>query len=464
MNINNFNKKTPIGNNDNHDKTRQSMGGDKNYMPLSHLTPFSQNYTILVRITKKPMELKTYSNQKGQGKILNFNVIDRDNSEMQITAFNEIADRVFSEIEENKVYEIRGGQVKINDKKFSSLKSEYRIILDMNAQVVEANDNGAIKDIHFDFIPIDQIGQLPVNSLIDVIGYVSEISEKSNIKTKNGEMIIRRMKVADSSETQIDVSLWREQANRDDIKQGSIVALKSFKVSEYQGKNLNSVDDSVIKVDPSLHETNEIRCFLNNFTGKLKNLQGLNNENSKGYSDIVANLKTVIDAFDQYDDKSMPIFKVKGVITTFKNDERNYYAGCPECKKKVMEDTYGYACSSESCGKKMDKPTYYYSFSIRVKDYTNEFWIDVFGNLAEKITKINCEDYKNLIIESDQMKLNNLISDIEYQQMYFIVKPKIQTYNNQQKKRLSAYRIELIDKGNEGRKLADELVSIMNKI
>ena len=62
------------------------------------------------------------------------------------------------------------------------------------------------------------------------------------------------------------------------------------------------------------------------------------------------------------------------------------------------------------------------------------------------------------------MKLNNLISDIEYQQMYFIVKPKIQTYNNQQKKRLSAYRIELIDKGNEGRKLADELVSIMNKI
>jgi replication factor A1 len=440
-----------------------NSSNDKVYMPLSNLTPFSQNFTILVRITKRPTELKTYSNQKGQGKILNFNIIDKDNTEMQITAFNDVAEKVHKEIEENKVYEIRGGQVKINDKKFSTLKSEYRLILDAASQISEVNDNGSIKDCHFDFVSIDRIAELPTNCLVDVIGYVTEASEKSTVKTKNGEMGIRRMKIADSSETQIDVSLWRDLANIEDIKQGVIIAFKNLRVGEYQGKNLNSLDDTVVKIDPNLDEANEIRCFLNNFSGKLKSLQGSSSE-ARAHSDITANLKTVIDAFDQYDDKSMPVFRVKCYVTNFKNEERNFYPGCPECKRKSIEETYGYICSSDACGKKFDKPTYYYSFSVRVKDYSSEYWVDVFGNLAEKITKMNSEDYRNLILEGDNTKLNNLISEVEHQQLYFSLKPKIQTYNNQQKKRLSAYRIDLIDKSNESRRLADEFISILSKI
>ncbi len=77
---------------------------------------------------------------------------------------------------------------------------------------------------------------------------------------------------------------------------------------------------------------------------------------------------------------------------------------------------------------------------------------------------MNSEDYRNLILEGDNTKLNNLISEVEHQQLYFSLKPKIQTYNNQQKKRLSAYRIDLIDKSNESRRLADEFISILSKI
>ena len=160
----------------------------------------------------------------------------------------------------------------------------------------------------------------------------------------------------------------------------------------------------------------------------------------------------------------MPLFKLKCFIINFKHEEKNYYSGCPECKKKVIEDTYGYACSSDSCGKKMEKPAYIFCFSIRVQDYTSEYWLDVFGNSGEKILKMNCEDYKNLIAESDQVKLNNVINEVEHRQMYFYVKPKVTTYNNQQKKRLSVFRIDLIDTENESRKLADELLTILNKI
>ena len=223
------------------------------------------------------------------------------------------------------------------------------------------------------------------------------------------------------------------------------------------------MDFTSIKINPNIPEADSLRHFINNFVGKPKTLQGSSTE-SQLSREVVADLKTVLDSFDQYDNKTMPLYKVKGYISSFKNDERNYYAGCSECKKKVTEDTYGYICPSEICGKKMEKPTYYYSFSMRIKDQTCEFWVDFFGNLGEKILKMNCNEYRELLIEGDQDKLSNFTNQIESQQLFFIIKPKLQTFNNQQKKRLSAYRLEQVDKSVESRKLADEILSILDKI
>jgi hypothetical protein len=42
-------------------------------------------------------------------------------------------------------------------------------------------------------------------------------------------------------------------------------------------------------------------------------------------------------------------FKVSGYISRMMNDEKMFYLSCPECRKKVIEETVGYRC--ENCNK-----------------------------------------------------------------------------------------------------------------
>jgi hypothetical protein len=53
-----------------------SAGNDDQYMPISAINSFSQDWRIKARIVKMP-PIRTYKNAKGDGKILNIDLIDR---------------------------------------------------------------------------------------------------------------------------------------------------------------------------------------------------------------------------------------------------------------------------------------------------------------------------------------------------------------------------------------------------
>lgn len=42
-------------------------------------------------------------------------------------------------------------------------------------------------------------------------------------------------------------------------------------------------------------------------------------------------------------------FKISGYVSRMANDDKMYYLSCPDCKKKVVEETVGYRC--ENCNK-----------------------------------------------------------------------------------------------------------------
>ena len=111
------------------------------YTSLKQLTTFSRDFIIFVRVTKKS-EIKTFetrNNNMGssQGKLFYFIVLDRDGNEMQCTCFNKAVDKFFDIIEEDQLYEIKGGYVKLNDKKYTRIKSDYKIVLDENSKITK---------------------------------------------------------------------------------------------------------------------------------------------------------------------------------------------------------------------------------------------------------------------------------------------------------------------------------------
>jgi ssDNA-binding replication factor A large subunit len=59
--------------------------------PVTALSPYMNRWTIKVRVTKKG-DVKTYTNAKGDGKLLSVDLLDAQGGEIRATMFNEQVD------------------------------------------------------------------------------------------------------------------------------------------------------------------------------------------------------------------------------------------------------------------------------------------------------------------------------------------------------------------------------------
>ena len=440
------------------------------YTSLKQLTTFSRDFIILIRVTKKS-EIKTFesrSNAMGtnQGKLFYFIVLDRDGNEMQCTCFNKAVDKFFDIIEEDQTYEIKGGYVKLNDKKFTRIKSDYKIVLDENSKITKKIDNGTIKKNNMNIVKIKDIQNMNLYSIVDLCVVVLNVGEKMIKNTRNGPQPLKKILVGDISKYKIEISLWRVHSDTN-VKFGDILLINNVKIGEYKGRTLTSFDETCIKINPPL--TNEYVKELDEFIQKydIKNefLDLENNtemkqetkEENENYNSV--HIRDVLESLDEYEDVK-DLSKVTAIVTQILHNEKNYYLGCADrnCKRKLKleNDSDEYICPN--CRKSTKTPTYYYTLSLRVKDASTEYWIDIFGKTAESIMKCTAEEYKNILESRDAEKLRELTHKVEFKVFNFWVKPKIQTYNTVSKKKLYAYRIEPYNEKNEAHKLVKYLL------
>ena len=68
-------------------------------MPVSCLNTFTQDWVIKVKITKK-YEIRNWNNAKGQGCLLNLDLMDKENTQIQATMYNEAATKFAEELKE----------------------------------------------------------------------------------------------------------------------------------------------------------------------------------------------------------------------------------------------------------------------------------------------------------------------------------------------------------------------------
>jgi len=405
------------------------------YTSLKQLTTFSRDFIIFVRILKKS-EIKVF-NTRQSGKFFYFIVLDKDENEMQCTCFNKAVDKFFDMISEGKIYEIKGGYVKINDKKFTTIKSDYKIVLDENSVITEKKDDGRIKTNNLKIIKISEIQNINLYSIIDLCAFVLDIGEKTIKHTRNGDQPMKKLLIGDISKYKIEFSLWRIHASTE-VKISDILLIKNVKVGEFNGKNLSTFDETSIQVNPpkSIPEVMELENFLKNYKGEFNDLDDSTDLNQRKIKDRdnenydTVYIKDALDSIDSIDD-SITVSKVCATVTQIMHNEKNYYIGCSDrnCKRKLIyeEDKNTYLCPN--CKRNYDNPNYYYTLSLRVKDSSCEHWIDIFGKTAESIMRMTAEEYKNILKDRNFEKLKEISNMIEFKQFYFWVKPKLQIYN-----------------------------------
>lgn len=80
---------------------------------------------------------------------------------------------------------------------------------------------------------------------VDVIGVILEAGQSSSINTRDGKSRMKRtLTIGDESNVCINITLWGAVTEAHSYSSGQVIALKSCRVSDYNGKSLNASSHS----------------------------------------------------------------------------------------------------------------------------------------------------------------------------------------------------------------------------
>ncbi|XP_022738115.1 replication protein A 70 kDa DNA-binding subunit D-like isoform X2 [Durio zibethinus] len=377
--------------------------------PLVSLNPYQGNWTIKVRLTSKG-NMRTYKNARGEGCVFNVELTDEDGTQIQATMFNEAAKKFYEKFQLGKVYYISKGTLRVANKHFKTVQNDYEMTLNENSVAEEAaNEETFIPETKFNFVPIDQLGHY-VNGreLADIIGVVQSVTSVSNIKRKidNENIPKRDMTVADETKKTVVVSLWNDLANNvgqelfDIADKSPIVAIKSLKVSDFQGVSLSTLGKSIVLINPDMPEAKKLRSWYDS-EGKGSSMAsiglGLSPSSKTGarsmYTDRVS-LSHITGNPSLGGDKPA-FFSTKAFVSLIRPEQAMWYRACKTCNKKVTEAVgSGYWC--EGCQKNDEECSLRYIMVSKISDASGEAWVSAFNEEAEKIVGCSADELDKL--------------------------------------------------------------------
>ncbi|TYJ42407.1 hypothetical protein E1A91_A03G087500v1 [Gossypium mustelinum] len=444
--------------------------------PLVSLNPYQGNWMIKVRLTSKG-NMRTYKNARGEGCVFNVELTDEDGTQIQATMFNEAARKFYEKFQLGKVYYISRGTLKVANKQFKTVQNDYEMTLNENSVVEEAsNEETFIPETKFNFVPIDQLGPY-VNGreLVDIIGVVQSVNPVSNIKRKidNENIPKRDLIVADETKKTVVVSLWNELANNigqelfDNADKSPIVAIKSLKVSDFQGVSLSTLGKSSVMINPDITEAKKLRSWYDS-EGKGSSMAsiglGLSPSSKTGarsmYTDRVS--LTHITSNPSLGDEKPAFFSIKAFVSLIRPEQAMWYRACKTCNKKVTEAVgSGYWC--EGCQKNDEECNLRYIMVSKISDTRGEAWVSAFNEQAEKIVGCSADELDKLKSEQGDIDgYQKKLKEATWVPHLFKVSVTQNEYNNEKRQRITVRAVAPINFAEESRFLLEEIKKMRN--
>ena len=460
----------------------------KTILDLSQISTFTKNICLYVKITKKHLEKKFYNKTTNkESRLLSFDIIDASGFEMQAFIFDITIDKFSPILEEGGIYYIKGGYAKLNDKRYTNIKADYRLIFDYNTQISKIDKN---LDTHFTKSETEQIIKLNITKIIDLnnckqnqiincIGYIMQIFPVLTKPSRIGNVLIRKIILCDSSLYKVQFTLWNRFTELN-IKHGDILLLKSIRVSNYNNNLcLTTIDNSTIDINPKLensncNEYNDLKNLVNigiqeeNFKFISEKKTSSNSEQKSLYNNNITHINTLIKNLqnkfqkNQTGNEVYELFTIKATVLEFEHGSKNYYIGCNICRKKLIKKENDYYCPG--CGSVINDLMYYYILTLRVIDITGEHALNLFGDQVTNLFGIDAKTYCDLIDSNDVEKLKEINNKIEYQTFYFSGKATIFKYGNRLKIQLFVYKFEKEDFKKEKKIIFENIRSVLNNI
>lgn len=394
--------------------------------PIESLSPYQNRWTIKARVTNKS-DIKHWHNQKGEGKLFSCIFMD-ESGEIRATAFNDQVDMLYDVLQEGQVYFISKCRVNIAKKQFSNVQNEYELTFERDTEIEKCPDQSAVPQVKFNFVSLKDLDSVEKDSIIDVIGILNEIHESVEITSRTTQKLYSKRDVflVDNSNYSVRLTLWGKHAQDFNISQGTIVAFKGLKVSDFNGRSLSMLNSGMIIIDPQIEEAYFLKKWYDNqgkeetFVTHQSTVTSIRKEERK----TIAQIKDEQLGMTEQPD----YFSVKATIVFFKQ-ENAFYPACPAdgCNKKVIEDNEGgWRC--ERCDKSFPRPQYRYIVTISVNDHTGQIWLSCFDDVGRQIIGKSADDIVQLKEENEQAALN-IFHEANCKSYIFRVRAKQDSYN-----------------------------------
>ncbi|CAN6336074.1 unnamed protein product [Urochloa humidicola] len=428
-------------------------------IPVAQLNPYQERWTIKARVTSKT-DLRHYNNSRGPGKVFSFDLLDAQGGEIRATCFNVQADQFFDLIEVDKVYLISRGSLKPAQKKFNPLNHEYEITMDFKTTIeVCPSDDISIPRQQYNFRQISEIENIEVGAIVDLVGIVTSVCPSATITRKDGsETQKRTLQLKDMSGRSVEVTFWGKFCDAEgqqlqvqcDSGLNPVLALKSVRVTEFNGRSVSSISSTQLKINPDFPEAEKLQHWYVT-EGKNAACVSLSVASGMGKTDI---RKTVVQIKDENLGRSeKPDWITVKAAISHVSTESFCYPACTldvngrKCQKKVINNGDGtWLC--ERCDQTLPNCEYRYLLQCQIQDHTGFTYATAFQDPGVEIIGCSAEELYN-IKEEDAEQFAEIIQGVRWQQFLFKLKVFEETFNDEQRVKCSIQKAEKLDLSGE---------------
>ncbi|KAL8107718.1 hypothetical protein AgCh_024210 [Apium graveolens] len=444
-------------------------GAPPRIIPIAALNPYQGRWTIKARVTAKG-DLRQYSNQRGEGKVFSFDLLDSDGGEIRATCFNAAADQFYHQIEDGKVYLISKGTLKPAQRNFNHLPNDHEIMLDSSSTVQPCFEGEqSIPQQRFQFRPINEIEGIESNTIIDVIGVLCSIGVPTPVMRKNGtETLKRSLQIKDMSGRSVEVTLWGNFCNAEGQTLQSIcdsgvypvLAVKSAKVNDFSGKTVGTIPTSKVIIEPDIPEAHKLKAWMEN-DGKNAPVSSISREASIGRQDVRKTISQIKD--ENLGTSEKPDWITVTATLSYLKTDNFCYTACPlkigerQCSKKVINNGDGtWRC--ERCDQSVDECDYRYILQFQIQDHTGLTWVTGFQEIGEEIFGTSAKELYTLKYEEqDDEKFSVFVRKALFSKYLFKLKVKEETFSDEQRVKSTVVKVDKLDFISETRSLLDSL-------
>lgn len=426
-------------------------------IPIDALNPYTNKWTIRVRVVNKS-DLRTVTTSKGSTSVFSMDLCD-ESGEIRASCWREAAERFHALAEVGKVYLIARGQLKMANKKFSTLNNQYEMALGFDSHMQLCTDQDVtLPLVRYSFVPIADIANKATNAVVDVIGVASEIAAIVRLTTKAGKELTKRtLTLSDDSGAAIEVTLWAERAESFPDQGNPVVAFKGLRVTEWNTKSLGAIGGTAFELDPEREETPRLQEWWAG--GGASNAQKLSVSTYAGATRDETSRTNLNEIVDEQLGAEPAYFNVRTWIARVAANNRAetpcWYAACVKCSKKALgDDTSGFSC--EACGWSGPQPQHRYILSLAIQDSTGQRYVSAFNDQAAAIIGKSADELK-AIKDTSFDAYEQVLNDAQWKPVVMRMRAKMETYNQQSRPKMHVLGTSNISFVSEGKALLADI-------